>query len=173
MNHSENLPRLTIEPLTAAAFAPFGDVIEASDAREHFTINAGTTERYHDLATVEPGPEGRVILSIFRGEPRQLPFVVKMMERHPLASQAFVPMSGRPYLVVVAPPGDTPQSEHLRAFLAGPEQGVNYARGVWHHPLLALEAVCDFLVVDRRGPGHNCDEIELELPAVIEDCIPV
>lgn len=165
---ASDMPRLVVEALTPEAFAPFGDVIEASDDREHFTINAGTTERYHDLASVEPGPEGRVILSIFRGQPRQLPFVVRMMERHPLASQAFIPMSGRPYLVVVAPAGDSPRCDQLRAFLAGPNQGVNYAPGVWHHPLLALETACDFLVVDRKGPGHNCDEIELDQPAVLD-----
>ena len=170
---ASDMPRLVVEALTPEAFAPFGDVIEASDDREHFTINAGTTERYHDLAKVEPGPEGRVILSIFRGQPRQLPFVVRMMERHPLASQAFIPMSGRPYLVVVAPTGDKPRCDQLRAFLAGPHQGVNYAPGVWHHPLLALEAACDFLVVDRKGPGHNCDEIELDQPAVLDPLIDI
>lgn len=91
-------PALTLEikPLTREAFAPFGEVVEASDAAQHFTINAGNTERYHDLAHIEPGPDGRVIVSIFRGQPRSLPFTVQMMERHPLASQAFVPMSGRP-----------------------------------------------------------------------------
>ena len=87
------------EPLTREAFAPFGDVIEASDAVRHFTINCGNTERYHDLAHIDPGEGGRVIVSIFRGQPRSLPFRVGMMERHPLGSQAFVPMSGRPCLV--------------------------------------------------------------------------
>jgi ureidoglycolate lyase len=91
-----------------------------------------------------------------------------MMERHPLASQAFVPMSGRPYLVVVAPAGAPPRVEDLKVFLARGDQGVNYATGVWHHPLLALEGVCDFLVVDRSGPGHNCDEVQLERHGVIE-----
>ena len=149
------------EPLTREAFAPFGDVIEASDAVRHFPINGGNTERYHDLAKIDAGPDGRVIVSIFRGQPRALPFTVTMMERHPLASQAFVPLSGRHYLVVVAPAGDAPDAADLRVFLARGDQGVNYARGVWHHPLLALDAVSDFLVVDRSGPGHNCDEVEL------------
>ena len=149
------------EPLTREAFAPFGEVIEASDAVRHFPINGGNTERYHDLAKIDAGPDGRVIVSIFRGQPRALPFTVTMMERHPLASQAFVPLSGRPYLVVVAPTGDAPDAADLRVFLARGDQGVNYARGVWHHPLLALDAVSDFLVVDRSGPGHNCDEVEL------------
>lgn len=93
---------LTPQPLTREAFAPFGDVIEASDAVRHFTINGGNTERYHDLANIEPGTDGKVIVSIFRGQARQLPFTVEMMERHPKGSQAFVPMSGRPYLIVVA-----------------------------------------------------------------------
>ena len=100
---------LTVRPLTREAFAPFGEVIEASDAAQHFTINAGNTERYHDLANIDPGPDGRVIVSLFRGQPRALPFTVHMMERHPLASQAFIPMSGKPYLVVVAPPARPPR----------------------------------------------------------------
>ena len=160
---------LTVRPLTREAFAPYGEVIEASDAVQHFTINAGNTERYHDLAHIEPGPDGRVIVSIFRGQPRSLPFTVQMMERHPLASQAFIPMSGRPYLVVVAPAGAAPRVEDLRVFLARADQGVNYATGVWHHPLLALEGVSDFLVVDRSGPGHNCDEVQLETAGVIAE----
>lgn len=156
------------EPLTLAAFATFGDVIEASDSARHFTINAGNTERFHDLAGIDAGPNGRVIVSIFRGQPRALPFRVEMMERHPLASQAFIPMSGRPYLVVVAPAGDAPGVEDLRVFLATTGQGVNYAAGVWHHPLLALGEVSDFLVIDRDGPDHNCDEVRLDVPALID-----
>lgn len=158
---------LKIEPLTREAFAPFGDVIEASDAVKHYTINAGNTERYHDLANVEVGHEGKAILSIFRGQARQLPFVVAMMERHPKASQAFVPMSGKPYLVVVADRASAPTVQDLRVFLARADQGVNYAAGVWHHPLLALEITSDFLVVDRSGPGPNCDEVTLAESAVI------
>ena len=167
-------PALTLEiqPLTREAFAPFGEVIEASDAVQHFTINAGNTERYHDLANIEPGADGRVIVSIFRGQPRTLPFTVHMMERHPKASQAFIPMSGKPYLVVVAPAGEPPAVEDLQVFLARGDQGVNYATGVWHHPLLALEDVCDFIVVDRSGPGHNCDEVQLATPGLIATPLP-
>lgn len=161
MNTPAELPRLVPRPLERAAFAPFGEVIEASDAVRHFTINAGNTERYHDLATIEPGADGRAIVSIFRGQPRPLPFAVTMMERHPLGSQAFVPLSGRPWLVVVAPAGPPPKVEDLRVFLARGDQGVNYAPGVWHHPLLALGEVSDFLVIDRSGPGANCDEVAL------------
>lgn len=156
------------QPLTHAAFAAFGDVIEASDSARHFTINAGNTERFHDLANIAPGPNGRMIVSIFRGQPRVMPFRVEMMERHPLASQAFIPMSGRPYLVVVARAGDVPGVEDLRVFLATAAQGVNYTAGVWHHPLLALDEVSDFLVIDRDGPDHNCDEVRLDVPVLID-----
>lgn len=150
-----------IEPLTHAAFAAFGEVIEASEVRRHFPINNGTTERYHDLAKVEVDAAGRAIVSIFRAQPRTLPFAITMLERHPLGSQAFVPLNGRPYLVAVAQRGDTIATDDVRVFLARGGQGVNYAAGVWHHPLLALGAVCDFLVIDRAGPGANCDEREL------------
>lgn len=158
---------LPVQTLTAEAFAPFGEVIEAGDSVRHFTINGGNTERYHDLARLEAGPDGRVIASIFRGLPRQLPFTVSMMERHPLGSQAFVPLSGRRYLVVVAPAGNPPDAADLQCFLATGQQGVNYATGVWHHPLLALDAISDFLVLDRLGDGNNCDEIQLASPAKI------
>lgn len=154
-------PYLTAETLTRAGFASFGDVIEATDDVNHFTINDGNTERYHDLANIEPGEQGRAIVSIFRGQPRTLPFTVSMMERHPRASQAFIPLNGRPYLVVVAPAGDPPGPNDLRLFLCRGDQGVNYAKGVWHHPLLALDEVADFLVIDRSGPGDNCDVITL------------
>lgn len=155
------------ESLTRDAFAPFGEVVEVTDSARHFSINEGNTERYHDLAAIACGSDGHAIVSIFRGQPRTLPFVVAMMERHPLGSQLFVPLSALPYLVVVAPPGQPPGVADLRVFLAGAGQGVNYAPGVWHHPLLALEAVSDFLVVDRSGPGENCDEVRLDPAGVI------
>ncbi|MEX3955702.1 ureidoglycolate lyase [Trinickia sp. EG282A] len=151
---------LAIEPLTRESFAPFGDVIELEGAR-HFPINEGTTTRFHDLARVDvTDAGGRPLLNLFRGEPRALPFEVSMLERHPLGSQAFVPLSDRPYLIVVAPLGPlTPAA--IRAFATRGWQGVNYKKGVWHHPLIALEAVSDFVVIDRGGEGHNCDEERL------------
>lgn len=159
------MKKLLPEPLTAAAFAPFGELIAVDAAKRHFSINGGNTERYHDLAELVPGPDGKLIVSIFRGLPRQLPFAIEMMERHPLGSQAFVPLTAQPYLVVVARPGPAPGPDDLRAFLARPGEGVNYAPGTWHHPLLALNEICDFLVVDRSGPGDNCDEVRIT-PAV-------
>ena len=159
------MKKLLPEALSAAAFAPFGELIAVDAAKRHFSINGGNTERYHDLAELVPGPDGKLIVSIFRGLPRQLPFAIEMMERHPLASQAFVPLNAQPYLVVVARPGPAPGPDDLRAFLARPGEGVNYAPGTWHHPLLALNEICDFLVVDRSGPGNNCDEVRIT-PAV-------
>ena len=158
---------LPIVPLTQDAFSPYGDVIEACDQARHFTINDGNTERYHDLADIDPGPDGKAIVSIFRGQPRTLPFQVCMMERHPRGSQAFMPLSGIPYLVVVAPAGDAPTLDSLRVFLCQGTQGVNYRAGVWHHPLLALDRVSDFLVIDRSGPGENCDIVHLAPTGVI------
>ncbi len=155
---------LTASALSTDAFAPFGQVLSAASAARQFTINGGNTERFHDLAELSAGSDGRLIVSLFRGQPRALPFAVSMLERHPLGSQAFLPLGERPYLVVVAPPGAPPSPASVRAFLAAPGQGVNYAPGVWHHPLLALDAVSDFWVIDRAGPGDNCEEITLAEP---------
>lgn len=153
---------LNIQKLTPEAFKPFGEVIEAADYTNHFPINEGSTERYHDLANIDPGAAGKAIVSIFRGQPRELPMAITMMERHPLASQAFIPLGPNPYLVIVARPGKAPEITDLQAFYCENSQGVNYAKGVWHHPLLALKTVSDFLVIDRSGPGDNCDIVQLD-----------
>ena len=162
-----NIVTLAVAPLSAAAFAPFGDVIEASEAARHFSINGGNTERYHDLAQLQVDAAGHAIVSLFRGQPRALPFTMSMLERHPKGSQAFMPLQGRRYLVAVAPPGPSVDIADIRVFLAQGNQGVNYAAGTWHHPLLALDAVSDFLVIDRAGPGDNCDELELPQAVLI------
>lgn len=157
-----NPQRITPKPLTRDNFAPFGDVIEVSDQTHHFSINQGYTERYHDLATLDVAEDGgRPLINIFRATPLAQPVAIRMMERHPLSSQAFIPLSGNPYLVVVAPAGEFDVSK-LEVFLGQPHQGVNYHRGTWHHFCLALNACSDFLVVDRGGEGKNCDEIELD-----------
>ncbi len=150
--------KLTVEPLTREAFREFGDVIEI-DGAESFPINEGTTTRYHDLADVDVASEAGVpLISIFRGLARPAPIEVRMMEHHPLGSQAFYPLQNHAYLVVVAPRGGPVGPGNLRAFRAAGDQGVNYRRGVWHHPLLALRDGHDFLVVDRGGEGDNCVE---------------
>jgi ureidoglycolate lyase len=158
---------LKVHALERESFATFGDVIETETAARHFSINEGNTERYHDLARIDPGADGRAIVSIFRGLPRALPFEITMMERHPRASQAFVPLSGRPYLVAVAAAGPAPRLQDVRVYACRGNQGVNYAAGVWHHPLMALQDVSEFLVIDRDGPGDNCDVVQLEQVGLI------
>ena len=150
---------LNPQPLTAGAFAAFGDVIETEGA-DHYPINQGTTERYHNLARVDVTEQGgQALISIFCGQPRPQPIALLMMERHPLASQAFIPMDRRDYLVVVAKPSKTVEPSDLQAFRARGDQGVNYHRAVWHHPLLVLKPDSNFLVIDRGGEGDNLDEV--------------
>lgn len=162
---------LEIQPLTRSAFAPFGDVIEADPASMRL-INGGTTERFHALAAVEASGEGaRAILSVFRGQPRSFPYAVTMMERHPLGSQSFSPLSGKPYLVVVSP-DDGGEPGRPQVFLARADQGVNYRRNVWHHPLMALDQASDFLVADRDGPGNNLEEFFFQTPYLIVEPKP-
>jgi ureidoglycolate lyase len=160
--------RLDVQALTAQAFAPFGEVLACEGAR-HYPINEGTTERFDDLARIDAGANGRVIVSIFRGQPRPFPLPITMMERHRLGSQAFMPLQGTPYLVVVAEHGSPASAPGpLHAFLACGDQGVNYAAGVWHHPLIALDQVSDFLVIDRRGQDPDCEEVSLPQSYVLE-----
>lgn len=158
---------LRIEPLTIEAFEPFGDVIEPDNAREIRLINGGTTTRFHDLAPVDVSAEGgRPLVSIFRGKPFAFPVAISMMERHPLGSQAFMPLSARPFLVAVAP-DDKGRPGTPRVFL-GQGRGVAYNRNTWHHPLLALEDVSEFLVVDRGGEGVNLEEADYPEGFIVE-----
>jgi ureidoglycolate lyase len=151
------MPELKVEPLTADAFAEFGDVIAADAARKVFAINQGTTQRYHALARVDL-VDGQAAISLARAQPFALPLTIAMLERHPLGSQAFIPLGGARWVVVVAAsPESTP-----RAFLADRGQGVQYHRGTWHHPLIALDHGGDFLIVDRVGDGENCEEVRLQ-----------
>ncbi|MBI2310899.1 MAG: ureidoglycolate lyase [Betaproteobacteria bacterium] len=152
------MKKLELKPLERAAFAPYGDVIEL-EGREFFHINDGMVERYHDLAKVDVFEQGgRPLINLLRAKPNTFPVRVKFVERHPWSSQAFLPLSDNPFVVVVAPPGDIVSAEELEAFVTNGRQGVNYHRMVWHHILLVPRKPMDFLVVDRGGPGKNCDE---------------
>jgi ureidoglycolate lyase len=151
--------------LTAEAFAPFGDVIETA-GRDSRWINEETCLRFDDLAQVDVAEAGgRPLLSIFEASPRALPLRIAALERHPLSSQAFYPLQARPFLVVVAAPGPMPDVDRIRVFLSSGSQGVNYRRNTWHHSLIALDHQSSFLVVDRGGPGDNCEEAAVN-PAV-------
>ena len=152
--------QLKAEPLTREGFAPFGDVIESEGAK-HFAINAGTIERFHDLAQVDLGEEegGRTLVSIAEcNVAAELPYRVTFVERHPLGSQAFVPLDDTPLMVLVAPAGESVSPDALRAFVSNGRQGINYHRGIWHLPLISLCKGQRMLIVDRGGPGGNCEE---------------
>ena len=151
---------LPVVPLTKDAFAPFGEVIETADVRPR-TINEGFAQRFDDLAEIDVAAEGGAVnISLFTGTVRPSPIAVRMMERHPLGSQLFMPLVEAPWLVVVCT--DPRDITSYRAFAASAQQGVNYARGCWHHPLLVTRDASLFLVVDRKGPGDNLEEVWLD-----------
>ncbi|WP_172328775.1 ureidoglycolate lyase [Mangrovicoccus sp. HB161399] len=152
-------------PLTQAAFAPFGDVLEAAGAPDKL-INQGLCGRFHDLAQLDFGPGGRAGVSLFKAEPRSLPYKLEMVERHPEGSQAFLPMSMDPFLVVVAEGrDDVPGPVH--AFLTAPGQGINLHRGTWHGVLTPLSAPGLFAVVDRIGDTANLEEHWFDAPMTV------
>ncbi len=143
--------QITPEPLTAIAFAPFGDVLDASG--DFRPINAGLCMRFHDRAMLDFS-DGRAGVSIFQAEARSLPYSFDLIERHPGGSQAFIPMTSKPFLVIVAAdPRTTP-----RAFITTGAQGVNLHRGTWHGVLTPLHAPGLFAVIDRIGSGTNLEE---------------
>ncbi|MDK3017809.1 ureidoglycolate lyase [Pseudodonghicola flavimaris] len=154
------------EPLTATAFAPFGDVIALKNTPDRI-INQGLCGRHHDLARVETDAEGRTGISLFDAEPRALPYRLEMMERHPLGSQAFLPLSPTSFLVIVAADaGGRPATP--RAFLTAPGQGINLLRNVWHGVLTPLSRPGLFAVIDRIGPGDNLEEYWFDTPYRVE-----
>jgi ureidoglycolate lyase len=158
--------RIRIEQLSAAAFAPYGDVLEAAGTPDKI-INAGLCGRFHDRARLDFA-DGRAGISIFQSAARRLPLTLDLVERHPEGSQAFIPMSADPFLVVVASDtGGRPTAP--RAFLTAPGQGINFHRGTWHGVLTPLAAPGLFAVFDRIGAGANLEEYSFHPPYVIED----
>ncbi len=148
------------QPLTAETFAPYGDVLDATG--DFRPINDGLCKRHHDRARLDFG-SGRAGISIFDATPRVLPYTFDLVERHPEGSQAFLPLTQNPFLVIVAPdqggrPGDP------RAFLTAPGQGINLLRGTWHGVLAPLAAPGLFTVVDRIGDGPNLEEFRYDTP---------
>ena len=153
---------LTAEPLTAAAFAPFGDVLEASGDPDKI-INQGLCGRFHDRARMDFGPHGRAGISVFRAELRTLPLTLDMVERPPEGSQAFLPLDREPFLVIVAEDsGGKPGTP--RAFVTAPGQGVNYMRNTWHGVLTPVAGNGLFAVVDRIGDTPNLEEFWFDSP---------
>ncbi len=152
---------IAVEPLTRDAFAPFGDVLDAAGPPDKM-INQGLCGRYNDLARLD-FEDGRAGISLFKAEPRDLPYKLDMVERHPKGSQAFLPMSHEPFLVIVAPDQDGKPGRPV-AFLTKAGQGVNYHKGVWHGVLTPLRGSGLYAVVDRIGDGDNLEEHWFEAP---------
>jgi len=153
------------QPLTADAFAPYGDVLEATGKPDKI-INNGFCGRYHDRAKLDFGMGGRAGISVFKAEPRALPYTLELLERHPDGAQAFIPMSLDAYLVTVAE-DENGTPVNIRAFIAGPGQGINYHRNTWHGVLTPLSAPGLFAVVDRIGETPNLEEHHLKTPLTI------
>ena len=152
---------LTCQNLTPEAFSPYGQVIDLEQAHQ-FPINNGLTTRFHDLFSIDTGSQGgRAIVNVFRTAPLPLPHRVTVMERHPLGSQAFIPMHNTPFLVLVGRPGATLGENDLALFKTSGYQGVNLFRNTWHHFQIVLGQTQDFVVVDRGGSGDNLEEIEV------------
>ena len=160
---------LVPEPLTREGFAPYGDVIESSRDTSA-AMNEARFARFDDLCDVDLG-DGRVSVSVAQCRtPTVLPLRIDRVERHPLGSQAFVPLKPCRMVIVVAPPGEIAEASELRAFVTNGRQGINYHRGTWHMPLIAFEAGQEFLIIDRAGNESNCEQQELDEVVVLEAC---
>jgi len=155
LNAMPAMSTLNPQPLTPEGFAPYGEVL-TSAGRAGRPINAGSSLRV-DLADPDLLADGgHPSLSVFRASAARLPCPARVLERHRLGTQTFVPLAGTPYIVVVALGGDAPRADTLAAFLADGTSGITLARGVWHHPLLAL-ADGEFVVLERRGREVDCE----------------
>ena len=149
---------LSVEPLTKESFAPFGDVIEYRD--EPLNNNQGRCKKYSALATINTGHSGAIHTHLFlQSEAIQFPYYLQVFERHPIGCQMFMPLNKEPYLVVVTTGYKAPEPEGIRCFLVKDGQGVVYAPGVWHHPLLAMCDNAQFLVADPANAGTNLEEV--------------
>jgi ureidoglycolate lyase len=163
----QSLRQLSIAPLTREAFRQFGDVIDASGPADDLA-NGGAAQVYRDRVAAGLEAAGcRIRFNVVRTAPQRLPLKIELLERHPLSSQTFSPLAGADWLVVVAPAGPL-DPDAVVAFRVFQGQGVNYRRGVWHHPLIALERESDFLVIDRAGEGANLEIERLAGPLLIE-----
>lgn len=157
-------------PITPQRFAPFGDVVHSS-AVATAAMNDARFERFDDLAKIDIdcANDGRVALGIVRCRTATtLPYRFDLMERHPLGSQAFIPRGNFSFIVVVAPAGESVEEGDIRAFVTSGSEGINYHRGVWHMPLIALQGGQEFLVLDRFGGSGNLQEIVLREPLTLE-----
>ena len=142
------------KPINKSNFSEFGEVITTKDIKP-LKINNGYAERFDGIANLDTKiNDGETTISIFSALKRNFPMRIDMMEKHPLGSQAFIPMKETTFLTFVAPEGEKPKIDKIESFIVPKGKGVNYKTGVWHFPLIATEDM-DFLVVDRKGSGEN------------------
>ena len=140
--------------ISKSNFSAYGDLISTDDINP-MDINTGYAKRFDDLANVDTSIDGgKTIVSIFSALKRTFPMKIDMMEKHPLGSQAFMPMKETTFLSFVAPTGESPEISKIQSFIIPPKTGINYKPGIWHFPLISTEDT-DFLVIDRKGSGKN------------------
>ena len=140
--------------ITRKNFAAYGNLISSNDIKP-IDINAGYAKRFDDLANIKSSKNGgKTIVSIFSALKRNFPMKIDMMEKHPLGSQAFIPMKETTFLCFVAPPGESPEIDKIQSFIIPPKTGINYKPDIWHFPLISTENT-DFLVIDRKGNSEN------------------
>jgi ureidoglycolate lyase len=162
--------RLDCQPLTAAAFAPFGLVIDATAVAPE-VINDGSTQRHSDLATLDlRRPDRDPVISIYIAKARQFPLRIAKLERHQQASQAFIPLGAHRFIVVVAPGGESPDWQNATAFLTAPGQAICLHRNAWHHGLIALADGDRFAVIE--GGDYRLDTVQFLATDAIELHVP-
>ena len=145
---------ITRRPINKENFSKFGDIITTKDIKP-IDINNGYAKRYDGIANLNTSNEnGETTISIFSALKREFPMKIDMMEKHPLGSQAFIPMKETTFLCFVAPEGQKPDLKKIESFIITPGIGINYKPGIWHFPLISTEDM-NFLVVDRKGSGEN------------------
>ena len=145
-----------IEPvqITRSNFRKYGDLI-STEGISSLDINSGYAKRFDNLADINTSKDnGKAIISIFSATKRIFPMRIDMMEKHPLGSQAFIPMKETTFLCFVAPIGDSPDISKIESFIVPPKIGINYKPGIWHFPLISTENT-NFVVIDRKGLGEN------------------
>ncbi|WCE28888.1 ureidoglycolate lyase [Vibrio sp. SCSIO 43137] len=163
---------LNIEPLTQEAYAEFGDVIEfdIQDNDDFQMKNDGSAKRYRDFTQAGYPVDDDTDIGIFKIMPLHASNKVPMVERHPKGIQSMIPLSRQQLVIVVAPPSDEPQIEHLRAFITNGQQGITYRTGVWHCPLRSLCKTDEdyVLAIDHKGGKNNCDMVYFDETTDVE-----
>ena len=154
--------------ISRSNFGAYGDLI-STDNIDPMDINAGYAKRFDDLANVDTSIDGgKTVVSIFSALKRTFPMKIDMMEKHPLGSQAFIPMKETTFLTFVAPTGESPEISKIQSFIIPPKTGINYKPGIWHFPLISTEDT-NFLVIDRKGSGENLIIHKFEKEKIILD----